>query len=96
MCNLSKKEFEVVYYKDDGRNSREYSHKYSESWEQTKDFCPHCGKQTVWVENSGGGDYYVGEEYLCLTCNHGFNLPHDPFDMTNDEQGKQRIANLKN
>lgn len=37
-------------------------------------FCPTCGAKQVW-EEQGGGDYYVGEEYLCLGCGATFNLP---------------------
>ncbi len=30
-------------------------------------YCPKCGKQEVWVEDSEG-DYYVGPSYFCDAC----------------------------
>jgi hypothetical protein len=70
------------------------THGYDESWEKAPWFCPHCGKQDVFSA-LGDGDYYVGVQLLCLSCNHGFYLPDNTFDESRDEQGKQRLAQLK-
>jgi len=43
-------------------------------WEKTDYFCPACGKQEVWRED-GEGDYYVREDYVCISCGVEFNLP---------------------
>jgi hypothetical protein len=42
-------------------------------WEATELFCVNCGKQPVKVE-PGSGDYYVGPEYMCLSCEESFCL----------------------
>lgn len=44
-------------------------------YKQTNLYCPECGKQTVYVENSEG-DYYVGPTHLCVSCDSNFTLPH--------------------
>lgn len=36
-------------------------------------FCPCCGEQQVWVEDSAG-DYYVGPTYLCVACGATGNM----------------------
>lgn len=48
----------------------------------------------MWRETSGG-DYDVGEQYLCIACNHGFYLPVGVQNELNDEQGRQRLEALK-
>jgi len=81
--------FNVNYYK-----GKKFSHKYREAWQLTKYHCPHCGKQRVWQETSGG-DYYVGDEHICTNCSHSFYLPLEPKDISGNEQGKQRLSALK-
>lgn len=71
------KTFDVLYYKaqNNGRGpGYEPSHKYSETWQLTELYCPHCGKQEVW-QRDGSGDYYVGTSYACVACRHFFHLP---------------------
>ncbi len=45
------------------------THSYEYDYEKTELYCPHCGKQEVW-EEAGGGDYYLGVDYLCTACSH--------------------------
>ena len=81
--------FEVKYFKGSG----ELSHSYEEKWEKTELYCPNCGKPEVWHE-TGGGDYYVGETFICTACRHRFYLPSwvSPCD---EKQDAQRLENLK-
>ena len=87
------KKFDVLYYKDPRGKGKEFSHKYSEPWELTDYFCPNCGKKGVWFRNDSG-DYYVGEQYICIECEHTFYLP-DGVSKANDEQDTQRLKALK-
>lgn len=70
------------------------THGCNESWEKLALYCPNCGEKQVWRETSGG-DYDVGEQYLCIACNHGFYLPVGVQNELNDEQGRQRLEALK-
>ena len=54
-----------------------------ERWRATKLHCPGCGQQAVW-HDTGGGDYYVGEQHICIACRSYFYLPQD---VTPIEQG---------
>ena len=49
-------------------------------------FCPNCGDREVW-RNADGGDYYVGEQYLCVACKHSFYLPNETSDRSEDSSG---------
>jgi len=70
------------------------SHTAEEEWEDTRFYCPNCGKKdSVWRE-VGPGDYYLGESYLCISCNHGFCLPIETCDESNNKQNKQIIKQL--
>lgn len=53
------------------------THHYMEEYEETPWFCPKCGQQSVWAETCGG-DYYLGVNHFCLTCNVHFYLPSEP------------------
>lgn len=67
-------------------------HTYAETWERDAAlFCPHCGKQEVWVEQSGG-DYYVGQHHMCLACRWTFYLPS--LNECRDEYDQQRLQKL--
>ena len=81
-------EFDVKYY-----HHGDYSHKYPEKWAETDLFCPECGNQTVYVEQSGG-DYYVGVEYLCAGCGASFFLPTG-VNISDNEQDKQRLVHIR-
>jgi predicted RNA-binding Zn-ribbon protein involved in translation (DUF1610 family) len=87
------KRFDVLYYKNPRGEGKEFSHKYRENWELTEYHCPHCGKKEVWHETSGG-DYYVGEQHICVECDRAFYLP-DGVSKANDEQDSQRLEHLK-
>jgi len=86
-------EFEVHYFNADGT----WSHTYTQRWVRTHLFCPSCGKGSVWREDAGGGDYYVGESHRCTACGHGFTIqvaespPTDPTDPTD----AQILAHLR-
>lgn len=45
-----------------------------EEWEKLSLYCPNCGKQEVW-HDTGPGDYYTGERYMCKSCAAVFFLP---------------------
>ncbi len=44
------------------------SHYYWEDYRKTDCFCPLCGQKEVWT-NHGPGDYYLGRDSLCASCN---------------------------
>ena len=67
-------------------------HTIESEWLNTNIYCPNCGKKEVWRENDGG-DYYLGESYLCISCEHGFNEPNISYCI--DELDKQRLEQLK-
>lgn len=81
--------FDVMYY-----SKGKFSHSYAEGWEPTAYFCPHCGKQSVWMETSGG-DYYVGEDHLCADCGANFNLPGGADPRPDNDQDKQRLVAIR-
>lgn len=86
--------FEVMYSKADnnGRGpGRVFSHKYSETWERTLMYCPNCGKQGVWREDSAG-DYYLGEGYACLVCENLWTMQRV---HSRCEQDNQRLHELR-
>ncbi len=67
-------------------------HTSTESWGPTDDmFCPKCGTKSVW--NADVGDYYVGEQHICITCRHTFYLPGGVQDCRGRED-VQRINQL--
>lgn len=51
----------------------ERGHSYIETYEKVDVHCPNCGKKEVWASEEG--DYYVGEDYICISCHAKFNLP---------------------
>lgn len=52
----------------------EAGHSYDRTYVKTGYFCPACGVQTVWEEDSDG-DYYAGSDYNCSSCGAKFNIP---------------------
>ena len=70
-------------------------HSIRSEWVPSKVYCPNCGKQKVYAETSGG-DYYVGEDYVCVACESRFNLPdlcpidefHDTYRQVVDQLPK--------
>lgn len=58
----------------------EMGHSYKETWERGELFCPGCGKQGVWEEQSGG-DYYTGSDFLCPSCGANFTIQFDGVKM---------------
>lgn len=48
-------------------------HHYWTEYEKTEYFCPNCGANEVWQEQDPG-DYYCGEDWLCLSCSHGWTM----------------------
>lgn len=68
-------------------------HSYNETWVRTEYFCPGCGKQEVHMRD-GGGDYYVGEQYICTACDHTFHMPSGMHQCHN-WQDLQRLEALR-
>lgn len=50
---------------------------HSEKWDKLNLFCPNCGKQGVWRKRETG-DYYLGEDHVCIECDNEFYLPNNP------------------
>lgn len=69
----------------------EAGHSYRETWEATELHCPACGKKDVWTE-AGDGDYDVGSQYLCATCQASFFLPVGPTPNPKNWQDRQRLT----
>lgn len=49
----------------------EAGHNIDYEYSLTELFCPICGNKTVYVDQ-GYGDYYLGPDHLCITCNSTF------------------------
>lgn len=86
------KRFDVVYYSRRHGDERKPSHKYSEHWSKTELYCPRCAKNEVWCRDDGG-DYYIGEKYICTACKGTFYLPDGVDDACNEQDG-QRLRHL--
>lgn len=43
-------------------------------YNETEYYCPNCGEKSVFNED-GDGDYYLGVQFLCVSCDHTFYLP---------------------
>lgn len=54
-------------------------HSHTEIWDKNDLFCPNCGGKPVWNEQ-GPGDYYVGEQYICLKCGYSFTIQEGDVD----------------
>lgn len=92
------KRFDVVYYSHRQGEERKFSHQYSEPWSKTELYCPRCAKKEVWFRDDGG-DYYVGEQYICTACKGTFYLPDgvsDVFDAQNEQRLRHLTANEQN
>jgi hypothetical protein len=85
-------ELDVAYFLQRPGEARKFSHQYHEAWEPEDLFCPKCGQKHVWRCDSGG-DYYVGEQYICTACKSTFYLPSGVGDATG-EQNEQRLLAL--
>jgi len=68
-------------------------HSFSEPWESTDYFCPICGQRKVWARRDGG-DYYVGEKYLCSVCGDSWDWPNEPHEDRSPEE-QQRLERLR-
>lgn len=83
-------EFQVKYF--DGKGN--LSHEYTEHFEYDDSlFCPNCAARAVWVDQSGG-DFYVGENHVCIECGTVFCLPIIRC-ASDDEQDRQRVEGIK-
>lgn len=90
------KSITVKYYRynrNAGITKKEFSHQYIEPWMETELFCPFCGSKAVW-RNEDGGDYYVGEQHLCVEGKHSFYLPGWEEVGIIGEQDEQRLEGL--
>lgn len=63
------------------------SHHYIDVYEPSDLFCPHCGNDTVWQEQSPG-DYYTGPDYICTTCEMDFSIQGPEKSEQPNMQGK--------
>ncbi len=73
----------------------EAGHSYLERWIPTTYFCPGCGSREVWMRNDGG-DYYVGEQYLCWRCGGDFYLPSGvQTNHASNWQTRQRLEAIR-
>jgi len=48
-------------------------HHYWDEFEKTDYFCPECGAKDVW-EEAGPGDYYVGADFVCISCGSDWTM----------------------
>jgi len=69
-------------------------HSYQHTYEKCELFCPECGVQQVWQEQSEG-DYYVGETYVCLGCEVQFTIQGPTLISGSDESVKQILSALR-
>jgi len=63
------------------------THHYMEEYCLDALYCPDCGKQQIWAEQSPG-DYYCGPIYLCAACGCNFTIQgphHDANDKRIDQ-----------
>lgn len=90
---IEKVEISVAYYSNRRGEGKRLSHSISEEWMPTTLFCPRCAEKQVWHEG-GVGDYYVGERYICISCQGEFYLPGGINDAKG-EQNEQRLQTLK-
>lgn len=67
-------------------------HSYTHPYDKTDLYCLHCGKQGLWCCRDGG-DYYVGETYYCMACEHSVNLPGEPRKV--EDEYTQVVAHIK-
>lgn len=44
-------------------------------------FCPNCGRDSKVYEETGEGDYYMGTEFRCINCYHGWHLPSGVYEL---------------
>ena len=85
----------VIYSRIDQKSGQKvFSHVINEVLESCSLFCLHCGAQGVWREPLGRGDYYAGEEYFCLACEHSFHVSYPPEPCVESEK-KQVIDGLR-
>lgn len=86
------RKFDVQYYSTQTGEKR-WSHKYTEEWEKLDIHCPKCAEKDVW-HNTGPGDCYVDEQYMCTSCGATFYMPNG-VRKADDEQDVQRLEHLK-
>ena len=67
------------------------SHHYWEEFNKTEIYCPSCGQTEVW--SASYGDYYVGEQHLCVACSHAFTIQQSGTAKNINDLGK--LAQLR-
>lgn len=66
-------------------------HTINSTYSKTDMYCPECGEQEVWKEESEG-DWYVGPDHSCTFCKNAFTIQ----EGTNEnDEGEQLIEQLK-
>lgn len=88
-------ELDVAYFSQRPGEARKFSHHYHEALEPEDLFCPKCGQKHVW-RCDNGGDYYVGEQYICTACRSSFYLPSGVQDATGEQDEQRLLAMTSN
>lgn len=55
-------------------------HHYWEEYLRVDYFCPNCGKQEMWADESPG-DYYCGSGTLCIACGFETMMQGGPYPL---------------
>jgi predicted RNA-binding Zn-ribbon protein involved in translation (DUF1610 family) len=69
------------------------THKYETDYLYEKIYCPKCANRSVYRADDGG-DYYVGEQYVCIECGSFFYLPNG-VGVSNYDIDTQTITQLR-
>jgi len=70
------------------------THKCSETWEPSNYHCPSCGRNDDTWDETGLGDYYMGNPSMCVKCEYIFYIPL-AHTVASDDSEKQVLAVLK-
>lgn len=68
------------------------THHYVDEYIKGDLFCPQCGKQSVWEEQSDG-DYYCGPDYICDACGSRFTIQRP--DISTEGNIAKKIQQLR-
>lgn len=63
------------------------SHHYWDQFVKTNHYCPNCGAQSVWEEQSAG-DYYTGAEFICVACKSSWTMQGPSISKEENMLGK--------
>ncbi|GAB3797318.1 hypothetical protein [Virgibacillus kimchii] len=80
---MSRKEIIINY---------ELGHTIEFSYTKSNMYCPSCGRQSVWSEESEG-DFYCGPDYACSHCKASFSIQLGTNE--NSFEGEQLIKQIR-